>query len=194
MVTAEKTYTLNDYLLRESRSRNKHEFYNGKIIRMAGAKARYNQIAANLIGSLKYALRPLARRFIVYNSDQKIYIESENVGVYPDALVICDEPQFWQGREDLIVNPLLVVEVLSRSTASFDRSGKFLLYEQIPSFQEYVLVEQNYARVESWFRTSEHSWDKTVQTDLNSTIQLRSAGVSLPLAEIYEHVRFATSP
>lgn len=159
----------------------------------AGTKARYSQIAANLIGSLKYVLRPLPRSFIVYNSDQKIYIESENVGVYPDALVICEEPEFWQGREDLIVNPLLVVEVLSRSTASFDRSGKFLLYEQIPWFQEYVLIEQNYPRVESWFRTNEHSWDKTVQTDLNDMIQLRSVGVSLPLAEIYEHVRFSPS-
>ncbi len=163
MIAAEKKYTLDEYLTREARSLQKHEFYNGKIVRMAGAKARHNQIAANLTGALKYALRPLPRKFIVYNSDQKVYIESENVGVYPDALVVCEEPQFWRGREDLIVNPLLVIEVLSRSTASFDKSGKFLLYEQLPSFQEYVLVEQNYPRVESWFRTTEHSWDKTMQ-------------------------------
>lgn len=191
MLTAEKTYTLDEYLARESRSQYKHEFYNGKIIRMAGAKARHNQIAANLTGALKYALRPLPRKFIVYNSDQKVYIESENVGVYPDALVVCEEPQFWKGREDLIVNPLLVVEVLSRSTASFDKSGKFLLYEQLPTFLEYVLVEQNYPRVESWFRTSEHSWDKTVQADVADDIQLRSVGVSISLSEIYEHVAFA---
>lgn len=191
MVVAEKTYTLNEYLAREARSLHKHEFYNGKIVRMAGAKARHNQIAANITGALKYALRPLPRKFIVYNSDQKLYIESENVGVYPDALVVCEEPQFWKGREDLIVNPLLIVEVLSRSTASYDKSGKFLLYEQIPSFQEYVLVEQNYPRVESWFRTTEHSWDKTVQTDVNAAILLRSVNVSLSLSEVYEHIAFA---
>lgn len=191
MVVAEKKYTLDEYLTREARSLQKNEFYNGKIVRMAGAKARYNQIAANLTGALKYALRPLPRKFIVYNSDQKVYIESENVGVYPDALVVCEEPQFWQGREDLIVNPLLVIEVLSRSTASFDKSGKFLLYEQLPSFQEYVLVEQNYPRVESWFRTTEHSWDKTVQGDIDGVIALRSVGVSILLSEIYEHVAFA---
>lgn len=193
MLTAEKTYTLDEYLARESRSLYKHEFYNGKIIRMAGAKARHNQIAANLTGALKYALRPLPRKFIVYNSDQKVYIESENVGVYPDALVVCEEPQFWKGREDLVVNPLLIIEVLSRSTASFDKSGKFLLYEQLPSFLEYVLVEQNYPRVESWFRTTEHSWDKTVQTDVESDIQLRSVDVSISLTEIYEHVAFPRS-
>ncbi len=190
MIATEKKYTLDEYLTREARSLQKHEFYNGKIVRMAGAKARHNQIAANLTGALKYALRPLPRKFIVYNSDQKVYIESENVGVYPDALVVCEEPQFWQGREDLIVNPLLVIEVLSRSTASFDKSGKFLLYEQLPSFQEYVLVEQNYPRVESWFRTTEHSWDKTVQGDIDGVIALRSVGVSIPLSEVYEHVVF----
>ena len=190
MLTAEKTYTLNEYLTREARSMHKHEFYNGKIVRMADAKARHNQIAANLTGALKYTLRPLPRKFIVYNSDQKVYIESENVGVYPDALVVCEEPQFWQGREDLIVNPLLIVEVLSRSTASFDKSGKFLLYEQLPSFQEYVLVEQNYPRVESWFRLTEHSWDKTVQNEIDAFIELRSVGVSIPLAEVYEHIAF----
>ena len=191
MVVAETKKTLDEYLAREARSRHKHEFYNGNIVRMAGAKARHNQIAANLTGALKYALRPLPRKFIVYNSDQKVYIESENVGVYPDALVICEEPQFWQGREDLIVNPLLIVEVLSRSTASFDKSGKFLLYEQLPSFQEYVLVEQNYPRVESWFRLTEHSWDKTVQSAMDAFIELRSVGVSIALTEIYEHVPFA---
>lgn len=191
MVVAEKKYTLAEYLTREVRSLHKHEFYNGEIVRMAGAKARHNQIAANVTGALKYALRPLPRKFIVYNSDQKVYIESENVGVYPDALVICEEPQFWQGREDLIINPLLIVEVLSRSTASFDKSGKFLLYEQLSSFQEYVLVEQNYPRVESWFRQTSTSWDKTVQLEVDAVIQLRSIGVSLPLSEIYEHVTFA---
>ncbi len=191
MLTAEKKYTLDEYLAREARSLYKHEFYNGKIVRMAGAKARHNQIAANLTGALKYTLRPLPRKFIVYNSDQKVYIESENVGVYPDALVVCEEPQFWRGREDLIVNPLLIIEVLSRSTASFDKSGKFLLYEQLPSFQEYVLVEQNYSRVESWYRLTEHSWDKTVQNEMERFIVLRSVGVSIPLAEIYEHVSFS---
>lgn len=193
MIAADKRHTLNEYLTREARSLQKHEFYNGQIIRMAGAKARHNQIAANITGALKYALRPLPRKFIVYNSDQKVYIESENVGVYPDAVVVCEEPQFWQGREDLIINPLMIVEVLSRSTASFDKSGKFLLYEQLPSFQEYILVEQNYPRVESWFRQTTTSWDKTIQTSTEVAIQLRSVGVSLPLAEIYEHITFINS-
>jgi Uma2 family endonuclease len=191
MTISEKKYTLNEYLVRESRSQHKHEFYNGKIVRMAGGKARHNQIAANLVGALKYVLRPLPKKYIVYNSDQKVYIQSENVGVYPDALVVCEQPEFWEDREDLIVNPLLIVEVLSRSTASFDKSGKFLLYEQLPSFHEYLLVEQNYVRVESWYRQTVTSWEKTVQTNLDSFIAIRSIGVSLPMSEIYEYVSFS---
>ena len=132
MVVTDKKYTLSEYLTREARALQKHEFYNGKIVRMAGAKARHNQIAANLTGALKCALRPIPRKFIVYNSDQKVYIESENVGVYPDALAVCEEPEFWQGREDLIVNPLLVIEVLSRSTVSFDKSGNFCCMSNCP--------------------------------------------------------------
>ena len=190
MIATERTYSLAEYLARENRSKYKHEFYNGKIIRMAGAKARHNQIAANLTGAFKYALRPLPHKFIVYNSDQKVYIESENVGVYPDALVVCEAPEFWQDREDLIVNPLLVVEVLSRSTAAYDRPAKFLLYEQLPSFMEYVLVEQNYPRVESWFRNTDRSWDKINREDVNGSIQLRSVGVAIALSEVYEHVTF----
>lgn len=186
----ERTYSLEEYLVFEERSPHKHEFDNGKIIPMAKAKARHNQIAANLTGALKYAVRPLPNRYIVYNSDQKVYIEVENKGVYPDALVVCEKPEFWQGNEELIINPLLVVEVASRSTRAYDRSGKFLLYQKIPSFMEYILVEQNRPSVESWFRAAEDTWVKKSEKDLTKSIDFRSLGVSIDLAEIYEYVDF----
>lgn len=185
-----KIYSLEEYLAFEERSPHKHEFYNGEIIRMAKAKARHNQIAANLTGALKYALRPLPKRYIVYNSDQKVYIDSENKGVYPDALVVCEKPEFWKGNEELIINPLLVVEVASRSTRAYDREGKFLLYQKIPSFKEYVLVEQNRPSVEVWFQIKPNTWEKTLQTDLEKSINLRSLSVSINLSEIYEYVDF----
>jgi Uma2 family endonuclease len=186
----ENTYSLDEYLALEERSPHKHEFDNGKIIPIAKAKARHNQIAANLTGALKYAVRPLPKRYIVYNSDQKVYIEVENKGVYPDALVVCEKPEFWQGNEELIVNPLLVVEVASRSTRAYDRSGKFLLYQKIPSFMEYILVEQNTPSVESWFRAAEDTWIKKFEKDLTKSIDFRALGVSIALAEIYEYVDF----
>ena len=186
----ERTYSLEAYLAFEERSPHKHEFDNGKLIPMAKAKAKHNQIAANLTGALKYAVRPLPKRYIVYNSDQKVYIEVENRGVYPDALVVCEKPEFWRGDEELIVNPLLVVEVASRSTRAYDRNGKFLLYQKLPSFMEYILVEQNRPSVESWFRTEPDTWVKKMETSLEKAIVFRSLGVSVDLAEIYEYVDF----
>lgn len=186
----EKLYSLEEYLAFEARSVHKHEFNNGKIIRMAKAKAKHNQIAANLTGALKYAVRPLPKRYIVYNSDQKVYIEDINRGVYPDTLVVCEKPEFWKGDEELIINPLLVVEVASRSTRAYDRSDKFMLYQKIPSFQEYILVEQNRPSVESWFQVKPNTWEKTIEKDLTKSIALRSLGVSIDLSEIYEYVDF----
>ena len=186
----ERTYSLEEYLAFEERSPHKHEFDNGKIIPMAKAKARHNQIAANLTGALKYAVRPLPKKYIVYNSDQKVYIEVENKGVYPDALVVCEKPEFWKGDEELIVNPLLVVEVASRSTRAYDRNGKFMLYQKLPSFMEYILVEQNRPSVESWFRIEADTWKKNIETSLEKSIVFRSLGVSVDLAEIYEYVDF----
>jgi Uma2 family endonuclease len=184
------TYTFLEYLKKEERSIHKHEFYTGQIIRMPGSKHTHNAIAANLIGAFKYLLRPLPKRYIVLLSEQKVYIEQENLCLYPDALVICEKPELWRGREDLIINPLITVEVLSKSTSNYDRTGKFLYYQSLPSFEEYILVEQNRIEVQTWFKIQPDTWHKTVCTDINASIELRSLGVSIPLSEIYEYVEF----
>ena len=188
----EKIYTLLEYLTHEERSQDKHEFINGKIVKMPGSKANNNEISANIIATLKFTVKPLPKKFRILTSDQKIYIAPENRSVYPDALVVCEKLEFWQGHEDLLVNPLLIVEVASRSTRGFDRGDKFLLYEQLPSFLEYVLVEQNRPQVETWFREKLNTWNKIKETDLDKSIELRSLGVSISLADIYENIEFLT--
>lgn len=185
-----RLYSLSQYLVREEKAQEKHEFYNGIIRKMPGGTFRHNEIASNTLTALKAAVRGLPGPYRVLNSDQKIYIEPANVGVYPDALVICAEPVFYQGRQDLITNPLVVVEVLSRSTASYDRQGKFLLYQQLPSFREYVLIEQTRPEVETWFREEENLWRKTVVSGIKAQALLRALGVALPLGEVYENVLF----
>ena len=96
-----KLYTLAEYLAREERSIHKHQFNNGQIIRMPGAKSNHNLIATNVTFAIKTMTRSQKNTFLVYNSDQKIYIENAHVAVYPDALVICEKPIFWNGREDI---------------------------------------------------------------------------------------------
>jgi Uma2 family endonuclease len=186
----EKEYSLAEYLAREERSVHKHEFYNGKIVKMAGAKYWHNLVATNAMSELKMQLKGASRPLRVLNSDQRIYIPNNNFGVYPDALVVCEPPVFWENREDLITNPLLIVEVLSRSTAEFDRTGKFFLYQELTSFQEYVLIDPREMLVESWFKLSATTWDKTKCTEMQQSIEFRSIGVTLSLSDIYDGVVF----
>lgn len=185
-----RLYSLGQYLAREEKAQDKHEFYNGIIRKMPGGTFRHNEIASNTLTALKAAVRGLPGPYRVLNSDQKIYIEATNTGVYPDALVICKEPVFHQERQDLLTNPLVIVEVLSRSTATYDRQGKFLLYQQLPSFCEYMLIEQTRPEVETWFREEENLWRKSVVSGLDAQVRLRELGVALPLGEVYENVSF----
>lgn len=185
-----KLYTHEEYLRFEETAQHKNEFYKGLIIPMAGAKATHNEISANVVTALKNIVRPLKTIYRVYTSDQKVRIDAENTTVYPDALVICEKPEFWNGREDIIVNPLVIVEVLSKSTENYYRGGKFMLYQRLTSFREYVVVEQHTPLVESWYQIKENTWQKTAAHGLESTLSLRSLGVTLRLDEVYEHILF----
>lgn len=186
-----KVYTFEEYLHREEKAVEKHEFYNGKIIKMPGGTDIHSEIAANVITALKIVIRPLPRKFRVYDSNLKIRIEPTNIGVYPDALVVCEEPQFWQNRRDVIVNPLLIVEVLSPSTQAYDRLGKFELYKLLPSFQEYVLVNTDKLSVETRFQEEPNLWRIKMETDIENSVKLRSLGVAISMLDIYENIVFA---
>ncbi|NJN33490.1 MAG: Uma2 family endonuclease [Saprospiraceae bacterium] len=185
-----KAYTFEAYLRREEKAIEKHEFYQGKIVKMPGGTDIHSEIAGNMIATLKNAVRPLPKKFKVYTSDLKIRIESLDSGVYPDALVICVEPEYWQGRRDVIVNPLLVVEVLSPSTEGYDRLGKFELYKELPSFQEYVLINTDKYSVETRFREEPDLWRIRTETNKDNPIALRSLGVSISMTDIYENIVF----
>ena len=186
----ERVYSAEEYLEMEERAVNKHEFLNGKIIEMAGAGHRHNQIAANITAALIIALEEKTSRYIVYNSDMKIQIPHYNHFVYPDTVVICEKPELYKGRTDTILNPLLVVEVLSSSTADYDRGTKFTKYKTIPSFKEYVLVEQDMIEVTSSFRVGDRLWEDSSADNLESSLYLASLDIHLPLKRVYKNVDF----
>ena len=185
-----KVYTLAEYLLKEERSVEKHEFYNGQIVKTGNAKFIHNQVSGNTYHALRSAIKPLPTKYLAVGDGQKIYIEPENVSVYPDALVICTHPEYWNGRRELITNPLLIVEVLSRSTAGYDRGAKFDLYKLLPSFKEYVLIDVKRAMVETRFREQEDLWRIKIENDIEGMVALRSLGVEICLRDIYEDVEF----
>ena len=180
--------SLETYLDKEANFLEKHEFYNGKIVRMPGAKAVHNQIAAQFTSALIVSLEDIKPNHIIYNSDMKIYIPLFNHAVYPDAVVVCEAPEYWNGREDIILNPILVVEVLSNSTEDYDRGNKFMKYKTLDSFKEYVLVRQDKYQVETWHRELPGLWRETIEEDKTKDIKLASLGISISLSKIYKNV------
>ena len=190
LLLAPKVYTFWEYLAREERSKDKHEFYNGTIVKMPNAKYNHNLVAMNTAYALRNALKLLEQKYIVLGDGQKIYVESENVAVYPDALVIFENPIFYQNREDILLNPLVVVEVLSRKTGLYDRTAKFDLYQSIPSFKEYVLIDPKKISVETRYREAEDLWRITSHQTENQVIPLKSLNVVLAITDVYENVSF----
>lgn len=188
----EKLYTLEEYFDFEKKAQSKHEFHNGKIIAMPGGTAIHNQIASRLISSLINAIDEIKKEYIVYNSDMKIQIPIFNHFVYPDAVVVCEQPEFYEGRQDIITNPILIAEILSPSTEDYDKHMKFEKYRKISSFKEYLLVRQDVPYVSAYFQEEENLWRTTDVQDLQSFIHLKSIESQLPLSKIYKGIKFET--
>ncbi len=181
-------FSLDEYLSLEEQNVYKSEFFNGQIFRMPGGNIKHNLIGGNIFAAIKTAVKTLEQHFLALNSDQKIFIPNKEIVVYPDALVISEKPEYWNNRKDLITNPLLVVEVLSKSTRGYDKGEKFMHYRTLPSFKEYVLIEQDECKIEIWFRAEEDTWKIKTITDENALIYLNSVGISIPMVDIYENI------
>jgi Uma2 family endonuclease len=184
----QKRYSISEYLEMEEKSIEKNEFYNGKIVKMPGGTANHSLISTNITTALGIALYDT--NFLVLNSDVKIHIPSIRHFVYPDAIVIAEVIEYYENRHDIIVNPLLVVEVLSSSTEDYDKNQKFMKYRFIPSFKEYVLVSQDDYSVSTFFRKEANLWQETNINGISQSIDLQSLKISIPLSRIYKGVLF----
>lgn len=180
-----KRYTLQEYLQREERSVERHDYFDGTIVSIPMARGPHNIIVGNLITCLNNAILMAEKDMVVFGSNQKIYLPALNYGVYPDALVVSDTPVYWDDNQVLLTNPLLVVEVLSKSTRNYDRKEKFDEYQTLPSFKEYVLVDQDKAQVETRYREEHDLWRYTTYNELGQMVSLRSIGCSILVSDIY---------
>jgi Uma2 family endonuclease len=185
-----RLYTLEDYLRREEKSPERHEYFDGILKKVPIAKGPHNEIAVNIATAIKIAVKSANKKYRIYGSNQKLYLPNQNYGLYPDAVVICEQPQFWDKGQLLLTNPLVIIEILSKSTRAYDRSGKFDHYKTIPSFREYVLVEQNECRVETRFREEPDLWRDAVIKGINERVYLRSIHCSISMSDIYENIEF----
>jgi Uma2 family endonuclease len=183
-------YTPEQYLDRERQADYKSEYFAGEIFAMAGASRTHNLISGNVSASLTAQLRD--RPCEVYANDMRVQADQSRQYSYPDVVVVCGEPQFRDGREDTLTNPLVIVEVLSPSTEANDRGEKFMRYRRVASLTDYVLMSQNARHIEHFVKQPDGSWRMTEANGPEGNILLSSIGCVLPLADAYNKVTLET--
>ncbi|WP_416670958.1 Uma2 family endonuclease [Egbenema bharatensis] len=181
-----KPHTAEEYLALEVESEIRHEYRNGEIIPMTGGTPEHNEITGNLIYLLKSVLR--GQPYSIFVTDQRLWIPDLDLYTYPDVMVIQRPLELKPGRKDTVTNPVLIAEVLSDSTQGYDRGEKFAAYRTIPTFQEYLLIDQSKAHVEQFVWQSEHQWLFTEYKGLEAQIGLSSVPVEIGLKDLYEGV------
>ena len=189
-VRESRYYTLSEYLRREEHSRELHEYYNGIITKLPMALGPHNIISANMATVLNMTFMAENKSYIVFNSQQLVYLPELNFGLYPDVLVVCETPQYYDKNEVLLINPVLIVEVLSRSTGKYDRTTKFDEYKTLDSFQEYVLINQKKCLVETRFKEEPDLWREKRYTEMSDSVLLKSLDCSINMQMIYRNVQF----
>jgi Uma2 family endonuclease len=195
-----KTYTAEEYLALEVDSETRHEFRNGEILPMAGGTPAHNEIAGDLTGLLKAALK--GQPYSVFVADQRLAIPlgaaalpgAPNLYTYPDVMVVPRPLALHPGRKDTVTSPILIAEVLSdsteNSTAAYDRDQKFAAYRSIPTFQEYLLIDQDRLHVEHYIKQGPNQWLFSEYDGQDGRFALASIPVEIALADLYENVAF----
>lgn len=195
MTTLTQKYTLNEYFEEEIQSQTRHEYINGKIVAMTGGTPTHNQIITNFLVAVYIALRD--QPYTVFVTDQRLWIPERRIATYPDIMVMSEPLSYQEGRKDTLINPILITEVLSSSTASYDREDKFAAYRTIPTFQEYLLISQERCYIEQFQKEgapqSGSLRDRWLFTPYESDgmLNLKSLGIEIAIADIYNRINFS---
>jgi Uma2 family endonuclease len=187
-VKEQRYYSPEEYLELEVNSEERHEYIDGQIIPMTGGTPNHNQIAGNFYGALNFAFKRQPYR--VFVADQRLWIPQKRIHTYPDVMIMQTPLTYEEGRKDTIMNPLMIAEVLSKSTKGYDRDEKFAAYRTIGNFQEYILIDQYMMHVEQYSKTDNNKWIFSEYEDSNVTLSLTSVPFQILLADIYDNVDF----
>lgn len=182
-------FTAEQYLALERHSEIRHEFLDGTVYAMSGASRAHSAISFNLAGCLQPQLRgtPCAG----FSNDMKVRVGDASLFAYPDLTIYCGEPLFHDDHGDVLINPVVVFEVLSRSTEAYDRGEKFERYKTIGTLTDYVLVSQDRASLEHFSRQIDGTWVLNEVVNLDASLNIASINCRLPLAEVYDRIEFA---
>ncbi len=183
-----RRYTLSEYLKKLENSEELYEYYDGIITKLPMARIPHNQISTNFSTALNNVIEASGKDYRVLSGQQAVYLPALNTSVFPDILVVTDKPLVWDNNQVLLINPILVIEVLSKGTSRYDRKDKFTKYKTLESLREYVLVDQKVCHVESRFREEPHLWRDTIIKDVSSAIHLKSIDCTIDIQKIYKHI------
>jgi Uma2 family endonuclease len=186
--TALKRITPQEYLIRDRQASCKSEFHQGEVFAIGGGSANHSLIAANFVREAGNALKD--KSCTVFNSDLRVQVRSTGLYTYPDATIVCGEREFDDDQRDTIINPTVIVEVLSDSTEKYDRGKKANHYRQIASLKELLLITQDRPHVERFTRQPNGDWMFHEQYDLSADFELKSLGIFVAISELYRGLKF----
>lgn len=181
-----RDYIPEEYLELEEKADYKSEYDDGILTPMTGGTTNHNQIAGNCYVALSIGLKQ--QSFRVFFGDVRLWIPKTRNFKYPDVMVVAGEPEYYDDRKDTIMNPQVIIEVLSDSTEAFDRSEKFKLYQTIPTFQEYILVSQGKVEIDQFFRIENKRWSLYEYDYEDAELTLKSFELLIPILDIYDKV------
>ncbi len=190
MLTATETkyYTPEEYLALEETSEDKNEYRQGEIIPMVGATTNHNQIAGNFYR--RFPLTINNQDYYTYMETVRLWLSDYSIYTYPDVMVIKGQPLYQGNSQSNVINPLIIVEVLSNSTQAYDRGDKFKFYRSLPTFQEYILIEQSSYSVERYYKQKDDQWLIDFVTGENAVLQLVSVDWQISFQDLYQRVNF----
>lgn len=181
-----RLFTPEEYLTIERNARQRSEYFAGEIFAMGGASERHNLIVTNIVGELRQQLK--GRPCKVYANDMRVKVSRTGLYTYPDVVVACDGARFDDEHKDTLLNPTLIIEVLSQSTEAYDRGEKAGHYRKLESLAEYLLVAQDKQHIERYVRQDHEQWLLTEASGLQGSVRLSSIECELALAEVYDKV------
>jgi Uma2 family endonuclease len=180
-------FTIQEYLEIEETALEKHEYYKGEIFAMSGSKVPHNAIAGNLYANLHSNLR--GKKCKPYNSDQRIHIKANSLFTYPDISIFCGEIITLNNDNWNVLNPTVIIEVLSPSTKNYDRGEKFKLYRDIPTLKEYILVDSESIHIEIFRLNENNHWELEEYNQTDEYLKVKAVNENILISEIYEGVK-----
>ena len=186
-----RSITLAEYETRELDADTKSEYYRGEMFAMAGGSPEHSLVATNFTREAGNQLK--GKPCVPYNSDLRVKVEAAGLYTYPDATIVCGPPQMDTAVKGTVLNPSVIVEVLSESTESYDRGKKSSHYRRIESLRELILISPSEPLVEMFTRRDDGNWSFIEYRSITDTLVIDSVGVSIPLSEIYRNITFPTA-